>query len=135
MNFYHLTSCLKKASIQVLSLILSLINLVSNPMFMKSEKKISQKTRALARIRSYLSQSQADILFNPYILSHFNYCCLVWTFCDKSSHKRILTTYRRALSVRYNDFSLQDCNFLKRLNLDSLHKCNLRYLVTEIYKW
>ena len=54
-------------------------------------KKISQKTRALARIRSYLSQSQADIRFDSYKLFHFNYCCLVWMFCDKSSQKRILT--------------------------------------------
>ena len=98
-------------------------------------KKVSQKTRALARIRSCLSQSQANILFNSYIISHFNYCSLVWMFCDKTSHNLLLTTYRRALSVRYNDFSLKDCNFLERLNLDSLHQRNLRYLVTEIYKW
>ena len=103
-----------------------------NPHVREICKKVSQKTRALARIRCFLSQPQADLLFNSYILSHFNYCPLVWLFCDKSSHQLIRSTYRRALSVKLNDFSLQDCDFLIRLNLDSLHQRNLRYLVMEV---
>ena len=97
-------------------------------------KRVSQKTRALARIRCFLNQGKADVLFNSFILSHFNYCPLIWMFCDKSSHQLINTTHRRALSVKHNNFSLRDCNFLSHLNLNSLHQRNLLYLVTEVYK-
>lgn len=73
-----------------------------------------------ARIRCYLNQSTADILFNSFILSQFNYCPLVWMFCDMSSHRLIKTTYRRALSVKHNDVSLSDCNYLSCLNLPGI---------------
>ena len=44
-------------------------------------KKSNQKLRALRRARNLLSEDQAKLLVNAYILSPFNYCPLVWMFC------------------------------------------------------
>ena len=47
-------------------------------------KEASAKIKGLGRIRSRLNLSQAKILYNSFILSQFNYCCLVWMFCSKT---------------------------------------------------
>ena len=43
-------------------------------------KVASAKIKGLGRIRNRLNLSQAKILYNSFILSQFNYCCLVWMF-------------------------------------------------------
>ena len=98
-----------------------------NPHVKEICKKVSQKTRALARVRHYLSQTKTNLLFASYILSYFNYCPLVWMFCDKSSHRLLTSTYRRALAIKHVNFSLDDHNFLQILNIESLHQRCLRY--------
>ena len=69
-------------------------------------KRVSQKTKALLRIRGYLNQSQTEVLINSYILSAFNYCPLVWMFCSKKAHDLINATYRRTLCAKLNIFSV-----------------------------
>ena len=96
-------------------------------------KKASQKTKALLRVRSCLSQSQADVLINSYILSAFNYCPLVWMFCSKKAHDLINSTHRRALSAKVNKFSFPLNVLLRNTNSVSIHARNLRLLVCEVY--
>jgi len=54
-------------------------------------------------------------------------------FCDISSHHLINTIHRRTLSVKHNDFSLNDSNVLPSVNLPSTARKNL-YLGKEVYK-
>ena len=96
--------------------------------------KVSQKTRALMRIRSDLSHEKANSLFNAYILSHFNYCPLVWMYCDKKSHDLLANTHFRALKVKENLFSLTYSELLLKSNSKSIHERNLTFLVAEVYK-
>ena len=97
-------------------------------------KRANQKTRALARIRSCLSQTKTDILFNTFILSQFSYCPLVWMFCDKKSQRLITSTHRRALCIKHNDFSFHDSDYLFRTITVSIHRKNLILLAVEVYK-
>ena len=59
--------------------------------------KANQKTKALLRIRNYLSFKQARLLSNAYIISAFSYCPLIWMFCGKSGDGLINNTHCRAL--------------------------------------
>ena len=43
-------------------------------------KVANAKIKGLGRIRNRLNLSQAKILYNSFILSQFNNCCLVWMF-------------------------------------------------------
>ena len=52
-------------------------------------KVASAKIKGLGRIRNRLNLSQAKILYNSFILSQFNYCCLVWMFCSKTLQNKI----------------------------------------------
>ena len=66
-------------------------------------KVASAKIKGLGRIRNRLNLSQAKILYNSFILSQFNYCCLVWMFCSKTLQNKINQIQKRALRIVYND--------------------------------
>ena len=99
-----------------------------------SAKKTNQKTKALLRIRKYLTQSKADLIFNAYLLSSFNYCPLIWMFCSKQGHALINTTFRRALKATLCTFSLPLSDMLSLSNCVSIHTKNLRLMLIEVYK-
>ena len=52
-------------------------------------KVASAKIKCFGRIKNRLNLSQAKILYNSFILSQFNYCCLVWMFCSKTPQNKI----------------------------------------------
>ena len=62
-------------------------------------KVASVKIKGLGRIRNKLNLSQAKILYNSFILSQFNYCCLVWMFCSKTLQNKINQIQKRALCI------------------------------------
>ena len=97
-------------------------------------KRALGKIKVLMRVRSYLTQKQADLLFNAFIFSNFNYCPLVWMFCSNQSHNLINKTHGRALSAKYNTYSLNFDQLLQRDGSVSIHARNLRLLVTEVFK-
>ena len=94
----------------------------------------SAKIKAFYRIRSYLTQNQADILFNAYIMSYFNYCPLVWMFCSKQAHNLINKTHRRAMCAKLNIFSCDYDELLKLAKSETIHSKNLKWLIIEIFK-
>ena len=97
-------------------------------------KKISIKTKIILRIRIYLDQSQADVLFNCYILSRLRYCPLIWMFCSKQAHTLIIDTHFRSLRAKHNNFKASYDELLKLSGCRSVHSQNLQYMVKEVYK-
>ena len=97
-------------------------------------RQASSKTKALMRIRRYLHQTQADILYNAYILSYFEYCPLVWMFCNKQAHNLINSTHQRALCAKNNCFTDSFEQILLKTNSVAIHTRNLRLLLLEIFK-
>ena len=94
----------------------------------------SAKIKGLGRIRNRLNLSQAKILYNSFILSQFNYCCLVWMFCSKTLQNKINQIQKRALRIVYNEPNL---NLDKLVELDkstTIHIKNIITLLTEVYK-
>ena len=97
-------------------------------------KVASAKIKGLGRIRNRLNVSQAKILYNSFILSQFNYCCLVWMFCSKTLQNKINQIQKRALRIVYNEPNL---NLDKLVELDkstTIHIKNIITLLTEVYK-
>lgn len=97
-------------------------------------RQASSKTKALMRIRRYLHQSQADILCNTFILSTFNYCPLVWMFCNKQAHNIINSTHFWALRAKENNFTDSFEQLLVKTNSANIHTRNLRLLMFEVFK-
>ena len=90
------------------------------------------KIKGLGRKRSRLNLSQAKILYNFFILPQFNYCCLVWVFCNKTLQNKINQILKGALRIVYNESSL---NFDKLVELDkitTIYFKNIIALLTEV---
>ena len=71
---------------------------------------------------------------NAYVLSCFRYCDLVWMFCSKGDSIKIESTHIRALRTVTLDFVTPKEKVLETYNAVSIHKTNLNFLATEVYK-
>ena len=96
--------------------------------------KANNKTKALLRIRNFLSTPRAELICKSYITSCFDYCPLIWMFCNKTLHQLIVTTHKRALRAVEMDFSATYEELLTLRKTCSIHNRNLLLLVTEVYK-
>ena len=97
-------------------------------------KVASAKIKGLGRVRNRLNLSQAKILYNSFILSQFNYCCLVWMFCSKTIQNKINQIQKRALRIVYNEPNL---NLDKLVELDKSTTIQVKKIITlltEVYK-
>jgi len=67
-------------------------------------------------------------------MSAFNYCSIIWMFCNKTSNGLIDRAQKRALRVVYDHRDLSLAELLQLSGTVSVHTKNLRQLMTEIYK-
>ena len=98
-------------------------------------KKASLKLHALARISRFMSPPKLKMIMKTFVLSHFNYCPLVWMFHSRELNNRINHIHERALRLAYKD---QHSTFQELLTKDasvSIHHRNLQTLAAEIYKY
>ena len=75
---------------------------------------------------------------NAVILSNFNYCPLIWLFCNKGANKEIDRTHKHALRILYKDYESRLETLLARSgsnSIDSIHIKDLQKLMTETYKY
>ena len=64
-------------------------------------KKGNQKLHAFARCAKYMSAEKRRTLFKAFVVSHFNYCPLVWMFHTKELNNRINSLHKKALRLTY----------------------------------
>ena len=97
-------------------------------------KVASAKIKGLGGIRSRLNLSRAKILYNSFILSQFNYCCLDWMFCSKTLQNEINQIQKRALPIVYNEPNLNLDKLVELEKSITIHIKNIITLLTEVYK-
>ena len=96
--------------------------------------KLNKQVRAFARLNNYISREQALTVCNAVILSNFNYCPLIWLFCNKGANKEIDHTHKRALRILHKNCESSFETLLARSCSNSIRIKNLQKLMTEIYK-
>ena len=97
-------------------------------------KKAGQKLHALSRISHFLDTEQLKRIMRAFILSQFNYCPLVWMFCNRTLDNKVNRIHERALRITYKDMRSDFDTMLLRDNAVTIHIRNLQLLMTEIYK-
>ena len=97
-------------------------------------KKAGQKLHALSRISHFLDTEQLKRIMRAFILSQFNYCPLVWMFCNRTLDNKVNRIHERALRITYKDMKSDFDTMLLRDNAVTIHIRNLQLLMTEIYK-
>ena len=97
-------------------------------------KRAGQKLHALSRISHFPDTEQLKRIMKAFILSQFNYCPLVWMFCERTLNNRINRIHEWALRITYRDMRSDFDAMLLRDNAVPIHIRNLQLLMTEIYK-
>ena len=92
-------------------------------------RKVASKTKALFRIRSYITLKTARALYHAYILSTFKYCPLVWMNLVKGNYIHISKVHRRALCAVHSIFDLNLNQLLTLGNEISLHRYFIKTLL------
>ena len=96
--------------------------------------KASAKLNAIKRKGKYLSQCQRATLCNPYVISHFNYCSLVWHFGSIKNIHNTEKLHERAIRFIYNDYDSDYFDLLKEKKLCTLYTKRLQTMCCEVYK-
>ncbi len=76
--------------------------------------------------KGILELKEREIIYNPFILAHFNYCPMVWHFCGKASTKKLELIQERSLRFLLND--------QKSTYHEVLEKCNYRTMLIRRIK-
>ena len=93
-----------------------------------------KKLNALARISHYLGEHKRKLLMNAFITSQFNYCPIIWMFCQRKSNNLINRIHERALRIAYNDYTSNFESLLREDDSVTIHHRNIQSLSLEIYK-
>ena len=97
-------------------------------------KQASSKLYALARIARYLDEQKRKNLMKSFVISQFNYCLIVWMYCQRKSNNLINRIHERALRIAYDDYESNFNQLLDKNNSVTIHHINIQALATEIYK-
>ena len=97
-------------------------------------KQASNKLYALARISNYLNERKRKLLMKSFIIAQFNYCPIVWMYCQRRSNNLINRIHERALRIAYNDYVSDSSSLLDKDEPIIIHKRNIHALALEIYK-
>ena len=97
-------------------------------------KQASNKLYALARISHFLDNNKRRILMKSFIISQFNYCPIIWMYCQRKSNNLINKIHERSLRIAYNDYFSDFNSLLEKDNSITIHQRNIQALTLEIYK-
>ena len=96
--------------------------------------KANRKMSVLLRLSKFLCLDKRRTLFKSFIEAQFKYCPLIWMFCSRNSNKKINILHKRALRLKYDDYSLSFETLLERDSSFTIHHQNIQSMLTEIYK-
>ena len=97
-------------------------------------KQAGNKLNALARIAKFLDDDKKKILMNSFVISQFNYCPIIWMYCQRKSNNLINRIHERALRIAYNDYASTFNALLEKDNSIMIHQRNIHALALEIFK-
>ena len=97
-------------------------------------KRAGAKLSALARISPFINEQKRIILMKSFIVSQFNYCPIIWMYCQRRSNNLINKIHERALRIAYNDYVSSFDSLLGKDQSVTFHQRNIQSLCLEIYK-
>ena len=83
-------------------------------------RKAASQLNVLQRLARHLDQGCRMSIFQAFILTHFNYCALVWHFCGATNATKLERIQCRALRFVFLDFNSDYATLLDRAGLPTL---------------
>ena len=97
-------------------------------------KKASAQLGILKRIGKNLCRLGKLNIYQPFVLSNFNFCPLTWHFCGETNTKKLEKIQEGALRFIYNDFNSNYEPLLFRSKMPTLKLQRLRTMALEVFK-
>ena len=97
-------------------------------------KQAGNKLNALARVSKFLDQDKRILLMKSFVISQFNYCPIIWMYCQRQSDNLINKIHERTLRIAYKDYTSDFKALLEKDCSVKLHQGNIQTLASEIFK-
>jgi len=97
-------------------------------------KKAARQLKILIRFKKLLGLKEKEILFKTFIFSNFNFCPIVWTFCNKQASRNIEKVQERSLRFLLNDYKSTYNDLLQQSGYSTLYLGRLRSVAIEVFK-
>ena len=97
-------------------------------------RKAACQLNVLQRLARHLDQEGRMAIFRAFIISHFNYCPLVWHLCGATNTKKLERIQFRALRFVFLDFESDYATLLDRAGLPTLELSRKRAILIDIFK-
>ncbi len=65
-------------------------------------KNSAMQINIMYRFKGIFDLKGREVIYNTFILAHFNYCPMVWHFCGKASTKKIELIQQKSLRFPLN---------------------------------
>ena len=97
-------------------------------------RKAACQLNVIRRLARHLDQDGRVTIFRVFIMSHFNYCPLVWHFCGATNYKKLERIQFRALRSVFLDFERDYETLLVRAGMPPLELSRKRAILIDVYK-
>ena len=96
--------------------------------------KANRQLKVLYRFKTILSRKEKEMIYNSFIMSCFNFCPVVWFFCNVTTIRKIEKIQERALRFLTNDYDSDYNELLSKTNNCTMLLHRIRALVIEVFK-
>ena len=96
--------------------------------------RASRQLNVMYRFQKIFKETEKRIIYNTFIVSNFNYCPIVWTFCGIVQMRKMEKIQERALRYVFDDASSEYLELLKRADSDMLHLKRIKTIACEVFK-
>ncbi len=86
------------------------------------------------RFKGIFDLKEREIIYNTFILAHFNYGPMVWHFCGKAYTKKIELIQERGLRFLLNDQKSTYHELLEKCNYTTMPIRRIKTIAIEVFK-
>ena len=97
-------------------------------------KKAARQLNVLRRLSNFLGTKAKLAIFRCFILSHFQYCCIIWYHCGKVNQTKLEKLQKRALRYVFEDHKSDYDKLLEMAGLPTLETGREKAIALQTFK-
>ena len=97
-------------------------------------KRTGKQVNAIYRLCNVLDVETKEVIYNSFIKANFDYCPLIWAFCNKGDLQKLQKLQNRAIRFVYGDYDCESVDLITKYNMKSILQCNIYEIAVEMFK-
>ena len=94
----------------------------------------STQLKIMYRFKKVLTVEDKTDMYRSFVLANFNYCPIVWHYCDVNMMRKMEKLQERALRYLLNDHTSDYQTLLFKSGFDTLHLRRIKAIACEVFK-